>query len=187
MSFDVASFFVTLLAFVLGYFGLTHKVVSEGVSRLKPTRREVAIVSIALLSVSGSFVHDHYFQHQQIASHHFESWGPMPNLPESKFIVNTASLTNRSASYQLAVVSFINTSGDALDTPLQKSQLYDIIGDHVTAIVPWDPAFQQQLNAGYHPTSAALLVPKGLTMAQFSTLRQAIALGVIQIDAVMGP
>ncbi len=101
--------------------------------------------------------------------------------------VNSSLLLDRQTGYKLAVGCFIyDGKEDLIDAPyLQVSNLYDIANGRVTMRASykqyfWDYAKQVNANG---ITIALLNVPNGVRTDQFSTLRQARALGV-KIPAV---
>jgi hypothetical protein len=51
-----------------------------------------------------------------------------------------------------------------------------------------DDAYKKRVEEGTRNTNyALLLVPNGVEMEQFSTLRQAISMGVIPVQRALGP
>jgi hypothetical protein len=96
--------------------------------------------------------------------------------------VNGKSLMVREDQYKIAIACFVyDGSVDILDAPkIQVSSLYDINNNIPVAIVTWGEAYNQyRMKMSAKGTNIALLnVPNGVLPTQFTTLRQARALGV---------
>jgi hypothetical protein len=94
------------------------------------------------------------------------------------------------SGYRLALICF-RTDGtqDYLDIErLQKSALYDIQNTGMRIILIVDEEFVEEWKQGMRGTNYFLfLVPRGVEMNQFSTIRQAQALGTIQLAGRAGP
>jgi hypothetical protein len=79
--------------------------------------------------------------------------------------------------YELAMACFwTNGTADRLDVPVQPSALYEIHREHMVMRADVNKTFTPLL--GHGTNFVILLVPKGVSTAQFTTLRQARALGV---------
>jgi hypothetical protein len=94
-------------------------------------------------------------------------------------------------THRVAVIAF-HTPGDRewLDIrDLQKSALYDIRDGEIPVVFNLTDNYVNELAHGWRGATNyyPLLVPKGLGMDQFSTLRQALALGAIQLQGSTGP
>jgi hypothetical protein len=96
--------------------------------------------------------------------------------------VQGAQLTKIRSEYKLAIGCFLwDGTMDRLDAPnVQVSNLYDITASLVTARVTFGPGFEkyreEQHAAGI--LVSVFLVPNGVSVSQFTTLRQARSLGV---------
>lgn len=97
--------------------------------------------------------------------------------------VRSTEYLSMEGKYKLATACFIyDGSVPILDAPsVQVSNLYDIINGNVTMRILFGDAFNRY-RAEHHASGidiALLLVPNGVSPSQFSTLRQARALGVL--------
>jgi hypothetical protein len=71
---------------------------------------------------------------------------------------------------------------------LNENNLYDITPGYVSIGIPLDARFKQELIDGLHGTNYKLLiVPNGIEMHNFRTLRQAERLGVRVVGFGAGP
>ena len=96
--------------------------------------------------------------------------------------VNGDALLSRQSGYKLAIACFIyDGKVDILDAPyLQVSNLYDIKSGDIGIRAGYQPYFDQYRNQ-MHAIGidiALLNVPNGIQSSQFTTLRQARAMGV---------
>ena len=80
--------------------------------------------------------------------------------------------------------------GDVQDVQdLQKSELHDIVEGDIIIGIKLDQKFmntwlqERKSNTNY----VLVLVPNGINMNQFSTMRQAMALGVKPLNGAIGP
>jgi hypothetical protein len=78
---------------------------------------------------------------------------------------------------------------DVKDTgELNKTDLYDIYPGDNTLVIVWNNKFIEELNRLQGGTNyGVMLVPNGVGMSQFSTIRQAESMGVIIIGRASGP
>lgn len=105
-------------------------------------------------------------------------------------VVSGKYLQSYREEYQLdALCLHYDGTQDYVDAPgLQKSALYEIRDVEVEMIITADEAFVKDFKSGMKGTNyIAILVPKGVSMDQFSTLRQAFALGITGRGSVYGP
>jgi hypothetical protein len=120
-------------------------------------------------------------------------WGGAPQFGPNtvEIIVNGSKLLSKKSRYKVAAVCFHYVSrGDYVDSAnLQKSRLFEIRDELETIPIPVDSAFVYEWQTqNISPTSYfGLLVPNDVSMDQFSTLRQAFALGVLSLGGKAGP
>jgi len=117
-------------------------------------------------------------------------WGVAAGSNDLKLGTNGQWFSSKSSGYKLAAIAFHYRGDlDVLDTSdLQKSALYDIVPGTVMMRIKTDDAFRQRFKSGARVTNyVLLLVPHGVSMEQFSTLREAIAVGVIAVSRTSGP
>jgi len=104
--------------------------------------------------------------------------------------VNGKVLQSRRAGYKLAIACFVwDRTQDILDArPIQVSGLYDIRNDNIRLLATWGDSFNQYLidRRPFTLTIALLNVPNGVTISQFSSLREARRIGVLIPDTVEG-
>lgn len=107
-----------------------------------------------------------------------------------KALVNGKCFSGGESKYAVTVVAF-HSSGvnDVLDEPVTaKSGLHDIVDGDAFMSLAADQKFIDEVNAGAHGTIyMLLLVPKTLAMSQFTSMRQAKALGIQIVDSRTGP
>lgn len=122
------------------------------------------------------------------------AWGMdaqfVPSRPVMQMLVNQDGLAKYRAKYRMVAVAFhYYGDGDVKDTTgLQKSGLFDIgTGQQKILIRPGDEYTQALLKGDHGTFYALLLVPNGITLAQFSTLREAQRLGALDISDKIGP
>ena len=117
-------------------------------------------------------------------------WGRSKEAPDLIAVkTKGAYFRSHKSSYHLAVVCYPYFGvGDPIDvTDLHKSGLREITDGEIeiTAALPrlvsGTAAVAQRLNF------SLLLVPNGVEMNQFSSLRQAFRLGVVQLEIASGP
>ena len=128
-------------------------------------------------------------QDDEPVKRYITEWG-RSEIPDRVMIKTRGGyFRSKRSSYRLAMVCFPYYGvGDPIDTVVYKSDLRDIVEAEieVTAQFPRSflaPGIEVKTTINY----VLLLVPNGVTMDQFSTLRQAIALGVKQLQMVGGP
>jgi hypothetical protein len=140
------------------------------------------MVATALLALStwGPFVLQHYSSDDVFGRVVLTWGGGGADAGFTKITVKPSLLVNYQEGFRLAGICFLYSGlGDALDeTGLQKSALRDIEnGDQLEITIPLDVDFRSKLRQASTATYAVLIVPKHVRMDQFSTLRQAQALG----------
>jgi hypothetical protein len=127
-------------------------------------------------------------------------WGPnsppgqQPTIGGLKTLLavaNGRTLTSYSANYKLAAIAFHYYGMSDVDdvSTLQKSNLYDIKDQEaINILIPVTDVFREEMaHAGWGTNYGLLLVPNGVSMDQFSTIRQAKALGVKVMQTSSGP
>ena len=97
-------------------------------------------------------------------------------------VVDAEVLSPYSPRYKLAVLANRRTGlvDERDDMFIQKSKLFDIRGKHLKIVVPFDDQFTKSPGI---VEFTILLVPHGVEMSQFSTLRQILALGAVDISS----
>lgn len=110
---------------------------------------------------------------------------------ECRVGVNGERFLKYAAHYKVACgCYFYDGSGDILDAPqLQTSAAYEINNSRITMRILWEPGFKQYVLAKLPGklNLVVFLMPIGVEPDQFSTLRQAKALGVRLISAGAAP
>jgi hypothetical protein len=105
--------------------------------------------------------------------------------------VNGQRFSRYAGHYKLASGCYLyDGNGDILDAPqLQVSRTYDINNSQFRMRIPWGPGFKQYVltKLPSHLNLVVFLMPVGIDPGQFSTLRQAKALGVRLITAGAAP
>lgn len=88
-----------------------------------------------------------------------------------------------------AVAVHYDGKQDILDTKnLRKSNLFDIVSFPTTIVIPLDDKFIQEVKDGIRGTNYfLLLIPNGVSVDEFETLRQARRLGVELVTSSSGP
>jgi hypothetical protein len=89
----------------------------------------------------------------------------------------------------MGVVYHLPPNIDRIDVNgLSKSSEFDIRGEPIDIIIPWNQQFLNEMGHGARMSSYALLaIPVGVTPDQFNTLRQAEALGARILEERGGP
>jgi hypothetical protein len=119
-------------------------------------------------------------------------YGLYPNLgPGYEFILaDCDALAKYRERYKIVGVAFHYAgTTDRLDTPLEsKSEPYEIETGTKNIVIKNSVEFEQEMSKGYRGTTyALLLVPKGVTTSQFTTLRQAYGFNVLSVGGASGP
>jgi hypothetical protein len=126
-----------------------------------------------------------------------KGWGPILGMPRDivEIVVDGHELIKQSGinpkSFRLAAVCYHNRG--TIDTrdisDLQKSSLHDLRDEDVQMTIQLNTKFMDEyLKQGWTNTNyVAIVVPNGVTMDQFSTMRQAFSLGVLSVSGVVGP
>jgi hypothetical protein len=116
---------------------------------------------------------------------------PMPGIPpQLTATLNGRSVISRRATHHVAVVAFHSFgTTDVEDVrDLQKSSLFEIRDDYIKIVFPVNDTFMAEVAKGYEGTAyTALLVPNGVRMGDFQSLREAHKLGVTDIGGGIGP
>jgi hypothetical protein len=176
--------------------GLTEKQIQRRrIRMLKTTRREkfMLILGVGCLFCAALGLYRTMSFSIPAGIHYLDSWGlnfPFPNATANKMELSGSVLMPYRINYRVAGACFrYHGTADILDaTGLQKSGLYDIKDEALKIEMPWDSSFIDTIKRGEVETSCSLLlVPNGVTMDQFSTLRQAEAIGVKVLQTVAGP
>lgn len=108
----------------------------------------------------------------------------------SKVIVDGRMLTKWADDYRVMVVCFHYTGAvDADDVEnLSKSQAFDITGGSINILIPWSSAFIEEVRTGRPGTNyKILLIPLGLPITAFETLREAKKKGAMLVQTMHGP
>ncbi len=114
----------------------------------------------------------------------------MEDARRIRVAVDGRRLISSSPRYKVAAVCYLYTGlVDVLDLDeLQKSVTYDIRNERMNIGIPLNDKFTKKIKEGMTGTIyVILLVPAQIRTDQFTTLRQAYALGVKKIQAVRGP
>ncbi len=119
-------------------------------------------------------------------------YGNYPNLGPGYVHIRADedALSKYREQYKMVGVAFHYWgTGDLNDAPLQsKSEPYDIETGTKIIIIKGSPEYVEEVNKGYARTNYVLLVvPKGVNVSQFSTLRQAYGLNVLSVGGATGP
>jgi hypothetical protein len=180
---------------ILEFFGIGHWVRSkfrmENIFAIGWTRREKVMAFFLLLSLI--FAIFGYFKSTNKELSYFGTYGGL-NPHERGFIgaeVRGDLLFDYRNKFKVAVVAY-KWDGliDINDAPnLQKSNLFDITNNREIRIkIKMNEEFVDELRKGHLMTNySILLVPNGVTMDQFTTLRQAKALGIKVMETRGGP
>lgn len=180
---------VGIFGFIAAYFRLDHWVVKQKAADAglldRPTRREKMMALLAIISVAfcafGWWTASR--QPSQAAGSSIVLWGNHPVQQRGFLIADTSQLQDKQANYKLAFVELLaSMETNFVDIPLQKSGLFDIAQPVVPMSMPLSPEFVAHLS-DESAMFVLLLVPDGVEMSQFSTLRQAKGLGVQIIGA----
>lgn len=153
------------------------------------------LLIVALMLTWGFFGYNYYDHHRnenrgQLRISQF-AWGPT-GTPDgfTRASVTLHILTpDRLRTDRLAAVCYHDTGLiDHSDIELSKSGLYDIAEGSQSMLIKYSDTFLAELQRGQRGTVyTILLVPRGITMERFTTLRQAEALGVRLVFAGGGP
>ena len=158
----------------------------------------ISLMGISLLGIVGSRIY-----HEPVDSERLiESWGSAGtsniHLNDDKTISASGALSSHilvrgrllnnfdKQKWKMVGVCFHSArTGDMLDSPnISKSGKYEISDDDVYIKIPWNESFIEDLVGGSSTTQYSLLmVPNGVDLEQFSTLRQAHALGAQEVAA----
>ena len=118
------------------------------------------------------------------------AWGDDPKQGWCTLNITGDRFLRYRNGYKVASACFLyDGTVEPLDAPrVQVSKLYDIRPGSMEMIALWEPEFLQYLERKHASglTHVVLLVPLGVSTGQFSTLRQARALGIKTIAAGVG-
>ena len=170
----------------------------------KQAKRVIVVMATALtlsLVLSGIGLWKSYQPLSNETADFMRSWGafgsngepwPKPNAaPLLIVIADGRGLQPYTHSHRLGAVAFhAIPPQDYMDNHnLQKSELHDIANDdEIQILIPAGEKFVSEFSAGMRGTNySVLLVPNGVNMSDFSTLRQAVAMGVILGKHHSGP
>jgi hypothetical protein len=125
---------------------------------------------------------------------HLFQWGPLTSPARAEDIkvllvkVHGSDFKQYAGTYKLAGLAFhYSGEGNILDLQkLQKSALYEIENQDMEIFIPLDQDFITTMQHAIGTNYRLLLVPSGVSMDQFSTLRQAALLGIKQTDMASG-
>jgi hypothetical protein len=170
-------------------------------------KRRSIIIGLLLLFTLGAIAFDYYDRHYSsrdpIQSVKADTgvvvlWGIVDHREGQPYrvqlVVDGGRILSHNPSFQsdyrLGLLCFrTDKTKDFRDIDrLQKSALYDVGDGAVHIVVTVDDAYVEEWKRGARLTYYFLfLVPKGVGMSDFSTIRQAEALGAIQIAGRLGP
>jgi len=104
-------------------------------------------------------------------------------------VADGSRLLSYAPKFKIAAVAFhwIPLRDVADVTELQKSRLFDIKNAEIEIGIQTDNKFIDETKRMRGTAYVLLLVPNGITMDEFVTLRQAYLLGVKKLDGVSGP
>lgn len=144
-----------------------------------------------------------YFEWPQPASlEYMVSWGiwgspsgngppiPAERVEALRVVVQGLLLQQFKSSCKIAGVAFHYSGTTDIDDAqaLQKSGLYDIYKGPITIRIPLDEQFRKSLIVGTWGTNySLLLVPNGISIDRFATLREAKKLGIRILQLNSGP
>jgi hypothetical protein len=119
------------------------------------------------------------------------TWG-LNDAVSGQVTIDGTRLQRYQGRFRIAAVGFhYSGSPDVIDvTGLQKSAMYEIVNTaQIRIIVPFDQVFLRDWTIGSARGTnyRVLLVPVGINLEQFRTLREAYALGVKDIWSGGGP
>lgn len=176
----------------------------QGSSVLKrPYINLVVLVALVWAAVGYDLYDRHYSSRDPIQSVNADTgvvvlWGLVDHREGQPYQVQLVADGGRILShnssfqsdYRLGLVCFrTDKTKDFRDIDrLQKSALYDVGDRAVHIVVTVDDVYVEEWERGARLTYYFLfLVPRGVGMSDFSTIRQAEALGAIQIAGRIGP
>ncbi len=115
-------------------------------------------------------------------------WGPESRLQDGRSYLSIKTFgkyfISKKSAFQLAGVAFKYEGVDPLEAnDPYKSSLYEIRDEMIDLQILVPPTFMQR---GLGTNYALLLIPKGVSTNQFSTLHQAQGLGVVYVQHFSG-
>jgi hypothetical protein len=205
MTKDDWYFVITLVVGIVALFGMDWKLVAGRVSISNQKRQIVLLILVCICLVSSAtswyrlrqiYERIPYAEYQspQNTMGAIKSWGggefKTPQEGHSILLIDGNGILSYQNDFKIAGVAFhYSGATDVKDvSALNKTNLYDIGPNDITMVVEWNQAFLDEMAHGVHGTSyMALLVPNTVRMDEFSTIRQAEAMGVKVIGRVAGP
>jgi hypothetical protein len=179
------------IAGILTFFRVDHLVIRDRMANaVKPTRREVVMAILTILSLALSSAGIFGLTHQPPGPQpmYMTQWGSLPKAtggPAGAVVASGTLLADKADRFNVAAAQ-LHWDGreDILDAGhLQKSAPFDIVAGDITMIIPWDRQFAKEpMGSNFY----LLLVPKGVTLDRITTLRQAQSMGVVVLQHMSG-
>jgi hypothetical protein len=160
----------------------------------KLTKRDLIFRWLPTVVAVAAVSFDYYDRHSQPVT-----WTSIPNIMmqwgyqppnENEITFDGSKLLSLQNDYKIVGVALhYDGKEDVLDeNNLLVSSEYSITPFPMTMVIPWSSQYTSEVEAGEKNTTYYLLaLPNGMTTGQFSTLRQAKALGAIILADEGGP
>jgi hypothetical protein len=189
---------ILLTAVLIGFVIFIHRShwTHKWSKSLKATVSSIIVLSLGGLTVP-QLLNDWNVEQTPVpVFNYIITWGPgqiasYPGPPVTATFEHIAGhlLFRYRSRYKLVGVCFhANTiASDVRDRVLQKSVAYDIVDEPEALRIDLDEGFQKEELSVRGTSYALLLVPKNVSPSQFSTIRQAEAMGAVMVQGTTGP